>query len=1108
MAMTPSEIVRAINAGILCHPKKSIAMRLNMARILNSPKQPYNRRSGTRSSTSRYKMYWHPHGAHIPKPNRSNHTLHMDFKEKLLETGVNLEKHMLTITDTFDKSIAAYPTIDTRGKTCAKIIARHLNLQRLQGLGECVHVRFDNAQTFQSDVVQSLMSERNIFVSWTPKYDHHEVQNRAESSHRIIDGIRRQLMATYKFPIELWPYLVRQASYLHSFRPNRGNPQNMSPMQRRHGEIPDLSKILLNYSVAYYPSKRQSNDPKNKWKFGRLLCPAADGRSVWVMNADDQKPVKSHDVKLLQGRDINSYSPIPVNNAELQEELQTKGVSEFYNSDVFPISNETEDVRVSDHNNEMDSMQKEDAQINNVNTNIDVANTETNDMQREDTRATNVNNDIDSDDTETVHIHDEYEKEDLQNHGIHASNVNEDIGNTCTEMDDIQKVDVRAGNVHEEVEHKKENDAILDDQSRCQSTAPTNLHDIMERVESKMDQMKPKKGKLRNKIRNIKNRRLPQKTRYNLRIRTLKKQLRRSNRISRPPKFISMLANVNVPDNKKWSRKEAMKAGRKDIMAAFAKEDRAWERNSVVKEISRKDMIHSHITPIGEEAFLKRIDKSGNVKAKARRWLRGDKMIAGIHYDATKGSCYAPTIRPESTRILMALATHLRNTGRMVMVRHADQTTAYLSCKRSNDEPHIYMKQYPGYIWKDHTIPEDERILQCTASIYGSKTAGKEYYTKISGNFIQIGFSFTNLDKCLFIREEGEGIVHTLCALHGDDMLIVCANMQIYEKILTDLQALGNDLVDMGDTSYHLGVEILQTEENGVHHIELRQDKYIEELCDKYLTDKERNSPLDLPIDPSVPTNEYFRDIPSWCIYTKQELTKARQMVGAIMSLYLNTQPHIGYVITSLAQHTEYVPLKVIKHCKDILRFLMKHKMGIKYGCSSDNIISAYVDAGYGTCNKGKSRSGGMIFLNGGPILYYSRKQSTCALSPMCAEYIAISEMLKDIIWIRHELENLGYKQLEPTTLWDDNTEAVDMTINPHRKFRKCKYLLPKYFHIMENIDESINLRYMRSKHNLADGLTKQLRTQQLMEHVRRICAHSRKYDESLFVLPLPKYQG
>ena len=168
--MSPSEVARAINAGLLCHPNKPIHMRLNMARVLNAPRPPHNRRTGTRSSTTRFDKYWFPSGAKIPKPTRPNHTLHVDFKEKFLVTGINLEKHMLTITDMFDKSIGVYPTINTRGVTIATILKQHLALHELHGHGPCKHIRFDNAPSFKSDIVQALMKESKIHVSWTPPH--------------------------------------------------------------------------------------------------------------------------------------------------------------------------------------------------------------------------------------------------------------------------------------------------------------------------------------------------------------------------------------------------------------------------------------------------------------------------------------------------------------------------------------------------------------------------------------------------------------------------------------------------------------------------------------------------------------------------------------------------------------------------------------------------------------------------------------------------------------------------------------------------------------------------------------------------------------------------
>ncbi|KRX30468.1 Retrovirus-related Pol polyprotein from transposon TNT 1-94 [Trichinella sp. T6] len=61
-----------------------------------------------------------------------------------------------------------------------------------------------------------------------------------------------------------------------------------------------------------------------------------------------------------------------------------------------------------------------------------------------------------------------------------------------------------------------------------------------------------------------------------------------------------------------------------------------------------------------------------------------------------------------------------------------------------------------------------------------------------------------------------------------------------------------------------------------------------------------------------------------------------------------------------------------------------------------------------------------MTFCNG-PIAWSSRVQKTIALSTVEAEYMALTEGVKEVKWIRQLLMDLGRNQVTPTPLFSDN---------------------------------------------------------------------------------------
>jgi hypothetical protein len=54
-----------------------------------------------------------------------------------------------------------------------------------------------------------------------------------------------------------------------------------------------------------------------------------------------------------------------------------------------------------------------------------------------------------------------------------------------------------------------------------------------------------------------------------------------------------------------------------------------------------------------------------------------------------------------------------------------------------------------------------------------------------------------------------------------------------------------------------------------------------------------------------------------------------------------------------------------------------------------------------------------------------SQKQKAVALSTAEAEYIAQSEAVRETVWLRNVLSDLGVPQKEATSIYQDNTTSI-----------------------------------------------------------------------------------
>jgi hypothetical protein len=128
-------------------------------------------------------------------------------------------------------------------------------------------------------------------------------------------------------------------------------------------------------------------------------------------------------------------------------------------------------------------------------------------------------------------------------------------------------------------------------------------------------------------------------------------------------------------------------------------------------------------------------------------------------------------------------------------------------------------------------------------------------------------------------------------------------------------------------------------------------------------------------------------------------------IVGMIMYLSANTRPDLAYAIHQAGRNNHAPRASHATAVKRILRYLSGTR---------DNEIDCHVDADFAglfgvedgqESVSVKSRTGYVIFFCGVPLLWVSKLQTQIALSTCEAEYIALSQSMRDLIPIRETLK-------------------------------------------------------------------------------------------------------
>ncbi|XP_058080739.1 methyl jasmonate esterase 1-like [Magnolia sinica] len=138
--------------------------------------------------------------------------------------------------------------------------------------------------------------------------------------------------------------------------------------------------------------------------------------------------------------------------------------------------------------------------------------------------------------------------------------------------------------------------------------------------------------------------------------------------------------------------------------------------------------------------------------------------------------------------------------------------------------------------------------------------------------------------------------------------------------------------------------------------------------------------------------------------------------------------------------------------------------------------LSIYSDVDWAGCpDDRKSTSGFCIFFGDNLISWSSKKQPTVTRSSTKAEYRAVAHATSDSIWLQSLLRELGIFLSQRLVLWCDNIGATYLTTNLVFHAR-TKHVEIDYHFVRERVQQkSLEVCFVSSKDQLADGLTKAL---------------------------------
>jgi len=138
--------------------------------------------------------------------------------------------------------------------------------------------------------------------------------------------------------------------------------------------------------------------------------------------------------------------------------------------------------------------------------------------------------------------------------------------------------------------------------------------------------------------------------------------------------------------------------------------------------------------------------------------------------------------------------------------------------------------------------------------------------------------------------------------------------------------------------------------------------------------------------------------------------------------------------------------------------------------------LRVYVDSDHaGDLVTRHSRMGFVVFLNGAPIYWSSKKQTSCETSTFGSEFVAMKQATEYIRGLRYKLQMMGITVDEPAFVFGDNQSVLANTTTPSSTLKKKSNAIAHHFVREGCARDKWRTTYINTNDNVADLLTKPL---------------------------------
>ncbi|CAI7790992.1 unnamed protein product [Closterium sp. NIES-53] len=463
--------------------------------------------------------------------------------------------------------------------------------------------------------------------------------------------------------------------------------------------------------------------------------------------------------------------------------------------------------------------------------------------------------------------------------------------------------------------------------------------------------------------------------------------------------------------------------------------------------------------------FKIKSDADGKIERyKSRLVAKGYQQKEKVDYK----ELFAPVVKPTTLRTLLAGAAI-----KGWVVKQMDVTTAFLNGVL---EEEIFMAQPEGF------DDGSGRVMRLKKALYGLKQAPRQWYLKLRGVLEEIGFTPSSADHSLFMLGEGEQ--RSFMVVYVDDILIFSPSSDLVKEVMLKLQDKFKCKA-LGDVNFYL--ELHSERDAEKRCMRVHQRKYMEALAANFGQSEGHVA---------TPFPSGFKCVkgPEEESVGEEERRRFHSLVGSLMYAAINTRPDVAFATGQLARVVQCPNEEQVAAGMRVAKYLgQTPTVGLQYSAAAQRrqkgadsvepgrlFLTAFSDASFASEPEDMTSVGGFICsIGGGPTAWESKKQVDQALSSVESEYMALFRAVREIVWQRRLLAELGEEQQGPTPLYCDSQGAIALAKNPVLH-GLTKHMSVKWHWTRSMVAAGeVELHYVKTTRQPIDMMTKRLVEQQ-----------------------------